>query len=179
MFYFVKLAIFYDIILYWKTIVTNKWGTFFWGYLSLFPNTCFWTLAYTFTLHLTSPYREVPESHSDHFFAYRSGDQEVDRYRGGFVVPLSSGKRVIILKIWGKDGFLDGSLKCFIVKKGSANFRDGMNAAHFEVWFREVLYKLWLKSIIVIDQAHYHTMLDPEWRILPPIAERTIICTGW
>ncbi|XP_033213743.1 uncharacterized protein LOC117170810 [Belonocnema kinseyi] len=39
-----------------------------------------------------------------------------------------------------------------------------MNASHFEEWFREVLRKLPPKSIIVIDQAPYHTMLDPERR---------------
>lgn len=107
---------------------------------------------------------KVDEKHKDNFDVYRSGIQEVDGYRGGFVVPSGSGKRVIILHIGSKDGFVDGSLKCFIGKKGSADYHDEMNAAHFEEWFRDVLCKLPPKSIIVIDQAPYHTMLDPERR---------------
>lgn len=107
---------------------------------------------------------KIEDSFRDNFDVYRSGVQAVGGYRGGFLVPSGAGKRVIILHIGSKNGFLDGSLKCFIGKKGSADYHDEMNAAHFEEWFREVLHKLPSKSVIVIDQAPYHTMIDPERR---------------
>ncbi|XP_033228901.1 uncharacterized protein LOC117180511 [Belonocnema kinseyi] len=39
-----------------------------------------------------------------------------------------------------------------------------MNKQHFEEWFRKILQKIPTMSVIVIDQAPYHTMLDPELR---------------
>ena len=60
---------------------------------------------------------KIDERCRDDFGVYRSGVQEANGYQGGFVVPSGSGKRVIILHIGSKDGFLDSSLKCFIGKK--------------------------------------------------------------
>ena len=39
-----------------------------------------------------------------------------------------------------------------------------MNKQHYEAWFRTVLSVIPDKSVIVIDQAPYHTMLDPNFR---------------
>ncbi|XP_034944132.1 uncharacterized protein [Chelonus insularis] len=39
-----------------------------------------------------------------------------------------------------------------------------MNAQHYQEWIADVLRVLPKKSVIVLDQAPYHTMLDPEFR---------------
>lgn len=100
----------------------------------------------------------------DNFDLYRGGIQEVNGYRGGIKRPSGSGQRVIILHIGNANGFLDGALKCFVGKKGSSDYHNEMNKEHFEEWYRFVLSVIPDKSVIVIDQAPYHTMLDPNFR---------------
>ena len=70
-------------------------------------------------------------------------------------VPSGAGKRIIIIDIGSKDGFL-GCGRAFIGKKGSLDYHDEMNAQHFEDWLGEVLEKIPDHSVIVIDQASYH-----------------------
>ncbi|CAD6216031.1 GSCOCG00011240001-RA-CDS, partial [Cotesia congregata] len=75
-----------------------------------------------------------------------------------------SGKRVIILDIGGVNGFVPGCRLCFIGKKGSDDYHNEMNAEHYLKWFQKVLQVLPDKSVIILDQAPYHKMLDPEFR---------------
>ena len=100
---------------------------------------------------------------AENYDIYRSGVQTIGNCRGGFVTPCGAGKRVIILHIGNENGFVDTWMKCFIGKKGSADYHE-MNAKHFEEWFRHVLTVLPDNSIVVLDQAPYHTMLDPQYR---------------
>ncbi|XP_043468324.1 uncharacterized protein LOC122502369 [Leptopilina heterotoma] len=100
---------------------------------------------------------------NNNFDYYGDHVQQVFGQRSGFFTPSGAGKRVIILHIGGKFGFDDGGLKCFVGKKGTADYHDEMNAKHKE-WFRYVLTVLPSKSVIVLDQAPYNTMLDPEFR---------------
>lgn len=93
---------------------------------------------------------------------YRNHLQEVFGWRGGFKTPSGSGQRVIILHIGSERGFLKGAQLCFVGKKGTGDYHKEMNAQHFEEWFRKVLTILPPKSAVVIDQAPYHTMVDPE-----------------
>lgn len=93
---------------------------------------------------------------------YRGHLQEVFGWRGGFRTPSGAGKRVIILHIGSEEGFLEGAGLCFVGKKGTGDYHQEMNSRHFEEWFRKVLVILPPKSAIVIDQAPYHTMVDPE-----------------
>ena len=95
---------------------------------------------------------------------YRGALQEVNGWRGGFKTPTGAGKRVIILHIGSEDGFLPGGELCFIGKKGTSDYHNEMNSKHFQEWFRRTLSILPQKSAIVIDQAPYHTMTDPETR---------------
>ncbi|XP_043479938.1 uncharacterized protein LOC122509762 [Leptopilina heterotoma] len=107
---------------------------------------------------------QVLTEYVDNYDIYRSGVQKIGNYRGGFVTPSGAGKRVILLHIGNEDGFLPNCMKCFIGKKGSADYHGEMNALHYEEWFRDVLMKVPKNSVIVLDQAPYHTMLDPNFR---------------
>ncbi|CAG5093179.1 Protein of unknown function [Cotesia congregata] len=79
-------------------------------------------------------------------------------------IQSRSGKRVIILDIGGVNGFVPGCRLCFIGKKGSDDYHNEMNAEHYLKWFQKVLQVLPDKSVIILDQAPYHKMLDPEFR---------------
>ena len=95
-------------------------------------------------------------------------DEEKDllehtRWNGGLNVPCGAGKRLIINHIGSEDGFLDGCGECFIGKKDSVDYHHEMNAAHFERWWKEtVLPALPNNSVVVIDNAKYHTRQTDE-----------------
>lgn len=97
----------------------------------------------------------------NNFDQYRAHIQEIYGWRGGFKTPSGSGKRIIVLHIGNEDGFLPGAELCFIGKKGTSDYHNEMNARHYAEWFKNVLSLLPEKSAIVIDQAPYHTMVDP------------------
>jgi transposase len=109
---------------------------------------------------------KVDPTKRDNFDQYRGGIQEINGFRGGIKQPSGSGQRVIILHIGNEHGFLEGCLKCFIGKKNlaSTDYHNEMNRQHYEEWFRTVLSVIPDKSVIVVDQAPYHTMLDPNFR---------------
>lgn len=46
-------------------------------------------------------------------------------------------------------------------KKDPSDYHSEMNAKHFEEYFRRILVRLPQKSVLVVDQAPYHTMQDP------------------
>lgn len=93
---------------------------------------------------------------------YRRTLQEVGGWRGGFKTPSGAGKRVIILHIGSEDGFLNGGELCFVGKKGTSDYHNEMNSDHYQEWFKRILDLIPQKSAIVIDQAPYHTMVDPK-----------------
>lgn len=91
--------------------------------------------------------------------------QEVNGWKGGIITPSGAGKRVIILHIGDKNGFLQPDTETMLVfegKKGAADYHSEMNALHYEEWFRRVLNIIPDNSGLVIDQAPYHTMQAPE-----------------
>ncbi|KAB0796399.1 hypothetical protein PPYR_10460, partial [Photinus pyralis] len=70
----------------------------------------------------------------------------------------SDGKRYIIIHAGGKNGFIEGSSLIFSSTNKSFDYHDNMNAELFEKWFEEsFLKKLAQPSIIVLDNASYHT----------------------
>ena len=84
-------------------------------------------------------------------------------WKGGLKVPSGAGKRLIINKIGSSDGFLKDCGECFIGKKDSADYHHEMNAQHFEDWFEnKVLPALPDKSVVVIDNAKYHSRITEE-----------------
>lgn len=78
--------------------------------------------------------------------------------------PSGAGKRIIIVAIGSKDGFL--ASKCFRgdKKKKNQDYHTEMNSKHFEEWFAEVLELIPDKSVIVIDQASYHKRITDDTR---------------
>lgn len=72
--------------------------------------------------------------------------------------PSGKGKRLIVLHIGSKDGFLPGGLLCFESKKNSADHHDEMNGDTFYEWMNSVLPRLKPNSVIVMDNASYHSV---------------------
>ena len=84
-------------------------------------------------------------------------------YRGGLKVPAGKGRRLIINHLGSNNGFLKDCGECFVGKKDSADYHSEMNGPHFENWLLEtVLPKLPDKSVLVIDNARYHSRQTPE-----------------
>lgn len=101
------------------------------------------------------------ENNFDNYDQYRGHIQQIYGWRGGFKTPSGAGKRIIILHIGSEDGFLEGADLCFIGKKGTGDYHNEMNSAHYEEWFKKILNLLPEKSAVVINQAPYHTVVDP------------------
>lgn len=93
---------------------------------------------------------------------YRGHIQQIYGWRGGFKTPSGAGDRIIILHIGSEDGFLEGGELCFVGKKNTGDYHNEMNSSHYQEWFEKILQLLPPKAAIVIDQAPYHTMVDPD-----------------
>ena len=107
---------------------------------------------------------EVDPSEFNNYDHYRRNVQQVYGERGGFITPTGPGKRVIILHISNEHGFLNGAMDCFVGKTGCDDYHHEMNAAHFSEWFSNMLLLLPPNAVVVLDQAPYHTMIDPDYR---------------
>ena len=77
-------------------------------------------------------------------------------YNMFYILVTGKGKRLIITHIGSEDGFVEGGLNMFESKK-QGDYHKEMNADEFENWFREVLNKLDDNSVIVMDNASYHS----------------------
>lgn len=71
--------------------------------------------------------------------------------------PTGKGKRLIVLHIGSDDGFVDGGLLLFESKK-TGDYHEEMNGDTFKTWFENVLPKLNPNSVIVMDNAPYHSV---------------------
>jgi len=74
------------------------------------------------------------------------------------VNPSGKGKRLIVLYIGSEDGFLPGGLLCFESKKNTINYHDEMNGDTIREWIEGTLPRLKLNSVIVMDNASYHSV---------------------
>lgn len=75
--------------------------------------------------------------------------------------------RFIILHAGGQDGFIDGSSLIFKSKTNSGDYHGEMNSENFENWLRNVLLpKLAEPSIIILDNASYHSRLLEKWPVM-------------
>lgn len=72
--------------------------------------------------------------------------------------PTGKGKRLIVLHIGSDKGFLDGGLLCFASKKNSTDYHDEMNSDNFHEWFESIIPRLERNSVIVMDNAPYHSV---------------------
>lgn len=74
----------------------------------------------------------------------------------GLKNPSGRGERIIVLHIGSDDGFLEGGQLVFQSKK-TCDYHEEMNADVFEKWFLQVLPLLEPNSVIVLDNASYHS----------------------
>ncbi|XP_022160668.1 uncharacterized protein LOC111026831 [Myzus persicae] len=72
--------------------------------------------------------------------------------------PTGKGKRLIIVHIGSEEGFVNGGLLVFESKKGSADYHDEMNGDSFFDWIKGVIPLLKDNSVIVMDNAPYHSV---------------------
>ena len=83
---------------------------------------------------------------------------EDTKWKGGMNVPSGSGRRLIINHIGSENGFLEGCGECFEGKKNTSDYHNEMNSTHFENWWEvKVLPALPDKSVVLIDNAKYHS----------------------
>ncbi|XP_051167291.1 uncharacterized protein LOC127285359 [Leptopilina boulardi] len=76
--------------------------------------------------------------------------------------PTGKGKRLIILHIGSKNGFVPDALLCFESKKNSSDYHDEMNGDTFKDWFQKILPTLDENCVIVMDNAPYHSMKEEK-----------------
>ncbi|XP_055932005.1 uncharacterized protein LOC129962281 [Argiope bruennichi] len=75
----------------------------------------------------------------------------------GLSAPKGKGRRLIITHIGSEEGFVRDAAEIFIRKK-TGDYHDEMNGDHFEKWLESVLPKLKKNSVIVMDNASYHSV---------------------
>ncbi|XP_060854825.1 uncharacterized protein LOC132932459 [Rhopalosiphum padi] len=71
--------------------------------------------------------------------------------------PSGKGKRLIVLHIGSKDGFVPDGLMCFESKK-TTDYHEEMNGETFYNWMSNILPRLKENSVIVMDNAPYHSV---------------------
>lgn len=86
----------------------------------------------------------------------------------GLKAPAGKGRRLIITHIGSDSGFLENGLLLFESKKTS-DYHEEMDAEKFESWFSKILPSLEPNSVVVMDNASYHSRrLEPSpttaWR---------------
>lgn len=75
----------------------------------------------------------------------------------GLKNPAGKGRRLIILHIGSEDGFVENGLLFFESKK-TGDYHEDMNSEVFTEWMRNVLPFLEANSVIVMDNAPYHSV---------------------
>ncbi|CAH2085192.1 unnamed protein product [Euphydryas editha] len=111
-----------------------------------------------------------------HTSNYVWNDLNITSSRQAFLNGLSTGlknphkgKRLIIAHIGSVDGFLKDAEWIFEAKKHDGDYHDEMDAHNFEKWFDNILNKVEPGSVIVLDNAPYHSRLavkvpNMSWR---------------
>lgn len=74
----------------------------------------------------------------------------------GLKAPSGKGERLIITHIGSNTGFLQEGLLLFKSNKNKDYHKD-MNSACFEEWFKKILPSLEQNSVVVMDNAPYHS----------------------
>lgn len=76
----------------------------------------------------------------------------------GATNATGNGKRLIVLHVGSHKGFLVDGLLCFAANKNSADYHDEMNGDIFHEWFESIIPRLDPNSVIVLDNAPYHSV---------------------
>ena len=94
-------------------------------------------------------------------------------------VPPGDGERFIMVAAGTKDGFIDGSVLSFVAKNKSDDYHGEMNSDLFLRWLStRLLPALDRPSVLVLDNAPYHSMLTEESRC-PTTATKKADLTNW
>lgn len=113
------------------------------------------------------------EGHTSNFVW---NDLNVTSSRQAFLNGLSTGlknpqkgKRLIIAHIGSVDGFLEDAEWIFEAKKHDGDYHGEMDAHNYEKWFVNIVNKVEPGSVIVLDNAPYHSRLavkvpNMSWR---------------
>ena len=80
----------------------------------------------------------------------------------GLINPTGRGERLICLHMGSEDGFLPRNTARVFQSKKTCDYHEEMNASVFEEWFREVLHLLPPNSVVVMDNASYHSRLKEQ-----------------
>lgn len=70
---------------------------------------------------------------------------------------IGKGKRLVIIHAGSRAGFVSNALYTFWSDGKLGDYHDSMNAACFEQWFSALLQELPPRSVIVMDNASYHS----------------------
>lgn len=94
-------------------------------------------------------------------------------------VPPGDGERFIMVAAGTKNGFIDGSVLSFVAKNKTDDYHGEMNSDLFLRWLTtHLLPALDEPSVLVLDNAPYHSMLTEESRC-PTTATKKADLTNW
>lgn len=88
-------------------------------------------------------------SHQDTFIKGKTTDSKSS---------LGKEKCLIVLNIGSEDGFVPNGLLCFESKKNSHDYHNEINKEIFHEWMESILPRLQPNSVIVMDNASYHSV---------------------
>lgn len=74
----------------------------------------------------------------------------------GLTAPSGKGQRLIITHAGSQNGFVDGTLDVFCGKK-QGDYHEEMDSNRFEAWFQRLLVNIPRGSVVVMDNAPYHS----------------------
>ncbi len=119
-------------------------------------------------LYALQEYRNLPaneqyveiwtdESYIHHHHAFNYSWHEVS----DFVERKHKGRRLVILAAGSKHGFVPNSLKTYCAQKSTGDYHGNISKTIYHKWFTEnLLSNLSKKSLIIMDNASYHTALS-------------------
>lgn len=90
-------------------------------------------------------------------------------------VPTGKGKRSIVLHISSDKGFVEGGLLDFELKS-TKDYHEEMDGDRFLEWFKDIMPKLEPGSIVVMDNAPYHSV---KLEKIPTIAWNKLQIIDW
>lgn len=92
-------------------------------------------------------------------FIKRPKDAFMSGLSTGLKAPTGKGSRLIITHAGSDKGFVKEAVDIFKAKKGKGDYHGEMNGDYYEKWFEsKLLPNLDAKSVIVIDNASYHSV---------------------
>lgn len=94
----------------------------------------------------------------------------------GATNPTGKGQCLIVVHIGSHKGFLEGGLLCFVSKKNTADYHDEMNGDNFHDWFKSIIPRLDPNSVIVLDNAPYHSVRTEK---IPTTSSKKEVILSW